>query len=264
MGLNADAATKLRAIVEEGGDEAQMLGRALRLLAIWRSKILANTEIVHEGRKVLSGPFAGMEYIPFASEGALLPRLTGAYECELHPHLLALAGEGLKRVIDVGCAEGYYAVGLARLMPEVTVHAFDIDPKARAACGHLATINGVADRVEVGESFSGEDFDRFQGPETLVFMDIEGGELELLDPARWPALRTVKIVVETHGGPDFLIAKELSARFAESHHVVRVDHGAKDAPLPEWMRRLDHLDQLLAGWEWRRWPTPWLVMRPKG
>ena len=47
---------------------------------------------------------------PHATEGALIPRLLGTYECELHPHLAALSAEGLDCVIDVGCAEGYYAV----------------------------------------------------------------------------------------------------------------------------------------------------------
>jgi hypothetical protein len=27
---------------------------------------------------------------------------------------------------------------------------------------------------------------------------------------------------------------------------------------------LSHMDRLLAIWEWRSGPTPWLVMRPKG
>ncbi|NDC04481.1 MAG: hypothetical protein EBZ81_16380 [Betaproteobacteria bacterium] len=33
---------------------------------------------------------------------------------------------------------------------------------------------------------------------------------------------------------------------------------------PHWFVNLAHLDQLLATWEWRSGPTPWLVMRAKG
>jgi hypothetical protein len=33
--------------------------------------------------------------------------------------------------------------------------------------------------------------------------------------------------------------------------------------MPAWLQELAHLDQLLAVWEWRAAPTPWLVMRPK-
>lgn len=30
-----------------------------------------------------------------------------------------------------------------------------------------------------------------------------------------------------------------------------------------WFNNLAHLDQLLATWEWRSGPTPWLVMKTK-
>ena len=33
--------------------------------------------------------------------------------------------------------------------------------------------------------------------------------------------------------------------------------------VPPWFTRLGHLDQLLATWEWRSGPTPWLVMRSR-
>jgi len=32
---------------------------------------------------------------------------------------------------------------------------------------------------------------------------------------------------------------------------------------PAWFNNLAHLDQLLATWEWRSGPTPWLVMKAK-
>ncbi|HTK33785.1 MAG TPA: hypothetical protein VL358_00690 [Caulobacteraceae bacterium] len=265
MGLTDGVLARVRAYVNDPGqaDDAEVLDTVLRGVARWRSQILANSLGAVYGRKVLGGPFAGMDYPANASEGALLPRLIGCYESELHPHLAALAQEGLDRIVDVGCAEGYYAVGLARLMPGATVHAFDIDPVARRDCALMAAANGVADRVLIGETFTGEDFARFAGARTLVFMDIEGHERILLDPDRWPALRSVKIVVETHPGPTFALTEEIAARFAASHTVIRVDQASKAPDLPPWMRSRSHLDQILATWEWRRYPTPWLVMRPK-
>ena len=32
---------------------------------------------------------------------------------------------------------------------------------------------------------------------------------------------------------------------------------------PGWFNQLAHLDQLLAVWEWRSGPTPWLVMKAR-
>ena len=265
MGLNASALALFRTVIAEAkpGDEAPILERLLRVGAMWRSKILAASIIAQDGHRVQGGPFAGMDYVVDATEGALLPRLIGSYESELHPHIQAFAEEGLDQLIDVGCAEGYYAVGLARLMPHLVVHAFDTDPAARASCATLAARNGVADRVRIGEVFAGEHFARFTDTRTLVFMDIEGGEKDLLDPEKWPALRTLPIIVETHGGPTFALAEEITHRFASSHDIIRVYQAGKTTPLPPFINSLGHLDQLIAVWEWRRFPTPWLVMRPK-
>ena len=61
----------------------------LRVLAIWRSRMIARALRDQNGGRVLGGPFAGMAYVEDATEGALAPRLIGTYEDELHPHLAA-------------------------------------------------------------------------------------------------------------------------------------------------------------------------------
>jgi len=239
------------------------LNEMLRRLGRWRSRLLANTYVARQGTKVLQGPFAGMDYLDHAAEGALMPRLLGTYESELHPHLRALAQAGLDCVIDVGCAEGYYAVGLARMMPGVVVHAHDIDEAARRSCAELAARNGVLDRVIVGGEFQADGFAAFAGRRVLVMVDAEGAEVDILQPALSPALAHMNIIVETH---DLYRAGALALmieRFAATHEITRVDQQPKLFTLPAWLQALPHLDQLLATWEWRAAPTPWLVMRPK-
>lgn len=264
MGLNSNAIEAIAArLANRGGmTDEQVMVSVLRLASMWRSKLLANSLAVHDGATVQTGPFAGMRYETDATEGALLPRLLGSYESELHPHIEALAAEGLDQIVDIGCAEGYYAVGFARMLPQLVVHAHDTDPRAQRACRALAELNGVSDRVKVGGAFTHADFEAFAGTRSLVFMDIEGGEGQLLDPARAPALRGLKILVETHPGPTAL-CDEIAARFQDSHDIIRIDQSPKAAVLPPWFRTLSHLDQLIAMWEWRIWLTPWLVMRPK-
>lgn len=240
------------------------LNDLLRMLGRWRSIMIANSYISMEGgARIWGGPFAGMEYVKLATEGALIPRLLGTYESELHPHLAAFAADGLDCVIDVGCAEGYYAVGLARMMPKVTVHAYDIDAKARAACGELAALNGVADRVIIGSEFQPDGFEAFAGRRVLVMVDTEGAEVDILRPDLSPALAGMNVIVETH---DFIRPAALATlreRFAPTHDIVEVKTGSKTLEGPPWLLDYAHLDQLLAVWEWRFQPTPWLVMRPK-
>jgi hypothetical protein len=243
--------------------EPNHLNQLLRLLGRWRSQMLANTYIARQGTIIHSGPFKGMDYVALATEGALIPRLLGIYEAELHPHLLRFAAEGLDCVIDVGCAEGYYAVGLARLMPQATIYAYDIDPKARAACAELAARNGVAERVVIGEEFKPDGFEAFAGRKALVMVDAEGAELDILRPDLSPALASMSLIVETHDVYRRGAFAEISRRFAPTHDLERVDIRPRAFDLPDWMLQLSHLDQLLATWEWRLEITPWLVMRPK-
>lgn len=265
MGLTANVADLVRQAVrgwpsEPGQDYIYSL---LHLLARWRSQMLSNTYIDQQGLEIRGGPFAGMAYVAVQTEGALIARLLGTYESELHPHFAAALEAGVDCVIDVGCAEGYYAVGLARIAPEVTVHAYDINPAARVSCAGLAAKNGVADRVVIGEEFKPEDFEAFAGRRVLVLIDTEGAEVDILQPDLGPSLAGMTIIVETHdsarpGALDLLVK-----RFSPTHEITRVDQQPKMVELPAWLRTLGHLDQLLAVWEWRGAPTPWLVMRPK-
>jgi len=235
----------------------------LRYMTKWRSQVLANTFVSRHGARILNGPFKGMTYLEEVAEGSFFARLIGTYEACLHPHLAEIIGEGLDCVIDVGCAEGYYAVGLAYAHPGLTVHARDISEPARSLCAKLAAINGVADRVIIGGEFRPEDFQAFAGQRVLALVDIEGAEIELLKPERAAALAQMALIVETHDQGEPRILQDLIARFTPTHHVQRVDRVLKDVTLPDWMQGLGEFDQLLAHWEWRYRPTPWLVMRPR-
>ena len=142
------------------------------------------------------------------------------------------------------------------------MQAFDLDLWAREACAGLAEKAGVADRVVVGERFRPDDFARCAVRRVLLLCDIEGAETKLLDAAAAPTLCGMDIIVECHSGA----AKLLVERFETSHQITTVaDDGLRRLPdAPAWFRRLAHLDQLLATWEWRGEATPWLVMTARG
>jgi hypothetical protein len=238
----------------------QRLEAQLRQLAKWRSIVLANTALARTGGTIPAGPFQDMLYATEASEGGRAPRLLGAYEASLHPIIETVIVRGYPQVLDIGCAEGYYAVGLARRIPGSVVHARDSDPRARALCEELAAANGVATQVRVGPEITHADLALCAAARTFVLCDIEGGEGALLDPAAAPALAEADLLVEVHEGmrPGLLAA--LTARFAPSHRVTRIDRDLRPDLLPPWAETLSDLDRLLLLWEWRATPTPWLWM----
>lgn len=249
----------LRLIAEAPADPAR-LAQALRHLAKWRSELVANTLLERSGTRVLSGPFAGMDYPVRASEGARAARLLGCYEASLAPVIETIIAGGYDLVIDVGCAEGYYAVGLARRMPQARVLARDDNPRAQSLCRALAEANGVADRIEIGGRFDHAGFDICKTRRAVVICDIEGAEEDLLDPARARGLLNADILVECHDGMQAGLSDRLAACFAATHRVQRIGRRLDPAALPDWMEELSDLDRLLALWEWRAGPTPWLWM----
>lgn len=260
MNLHQRIRAQLLATLNQQGNDEAILNNALRLLAKYRSTLLQNTLVQLHGTRVQAGPFAGMDFIERSAEGCHIPKLLGCYEEELHPFLSELPVAGYETVLNIGCAEGYYAVGIRRLLPSTPVLAFDIDPNARAACKSLAEKNQVS--LEIGGEFSIEDFARYPG-KVLVWCDIEGAEADLLDPVKAPALAGMDLVVELHPISSGHTAQVIPQRFAATHDI-QVLHARGHAPqLPPFLQQLGHLDQLLAQWEWRSAPTPWLVMRAK-
>jgi hypothetical protein len=161
-----------------------------------------------------------MRYIDRASGSALAPKILGTYEKELHPIIERIIATPYSVVLDVGAAEGYYAVGLALKLPHASVEAYDLDAKARSNLSELARLNEVTDRVRVHGSFDFEELQEFAGEKCLVVCDIEGAELDLLRPDLAPALRGFDVLVEIHDGEHSTrIHDALAERFASSHDL---------------------------------------------
>lgn len=243
--------------------DVRRLNRALRHLAKWRYQLIDNTLVARSGNTVMGGPFAGMKYEVLASEGARVARVLGVYETSLVPIIEGIIARQVPVILDVGCAEGYYAVGLARRMPSTVIHARDINPRARALVAELAAKNDVSDRVVIGGEVGYADFDLCRQQETVVICDIEGAEDKLMDPLAAPGLAHADILVEVHDVFSPGLTDRIAARFEATHTITRIGRHLDTSTLPAWTEELGDLDRLLMLWEWRGGPTPWLWMESK-
>jgi hypothetical protein len=172
---------------------------------------------------VKNGPFQGLRYpkqVAYGSE--FLPKLIGSYEQELHGVIRGLSRD-YTAVVDIGCAEGYYAVGLARMMPKARVHAFDIDENATRICREMAALNGVGARVHTGGLCTGQALRSLDlGDRALIVSDCEGYERILFDDAMAEHLRGHDLIVETHDFHDIEISGRIKSAFAETHDIVSI------------------------------------------
>ena len=184
-------------------------------------------------------------------------RLLGSYEKELHPALERLISDGVTHVYDVGCANGYYVVGLARRLPEVPVIGFDVSPAARSCTTALAAHNGVAEQVTVLGRCTPQVLSEL--PEGSLSVDCEGAELHLITAEVARSNPSTIFIIECH---DFLdptapISATLSSRFV-GRSVQRIPvqpRSPQDAPgLPPHIAR-EAVDEL------RNAQSCWLVVR---
>ena len=178
---------------------------------------------------VRNGPFRGMRYPQRASVGsALVPKLLGSYERELQPVLEDIVARGHSEIVDIGCAEGYYAVGLALRLPAARVFAYDPNAKAIDLCRRMAELNGVADRLVTG-SFCAVNTLRSL-PLTgraIIVCDCEGYERELFTEDVVALLARHDVLIEVHDFSDIESSSLLRDRFRATHSITEI-HSVDD------------------------------------
>jgi hypothetical protein len=165
-----------------------------------------------------------MSYLNETVWGPIEPKWIGCYEEELQGIIEKVVDARYTTVIDIGSAEGYYAVGLAWRCPQARVFSYDTDIWARRQQLRLARLNGVKN-LEIGAYCSWDDITRRVLDRTFVLCDIEGYEYDLLNPAACPALQRVDILVEVHpsGALDTRsVCDALTARFATTHAPTEI------------------------------------------
>ena len=101
----------------DNASEQAQLNNALRLLSKWRSVLIQNTLLKQQGTVVIQGPLAGMDFLPQSAEGRHIAKLLGCYEQPLQPYIEEAIASAYPTILNIGCAEGYYAVGMTRRMP---------------------------------------------------------------------------------------------------------------------------------------------------
>lgn len=253
------------AIVPDAGKRA--IDRVRRRLYLRRIAPLREEYVRRYGLDVLRGPFAGMHYTPDMPaqdhiSGHLIAKLVGSYEQQIYQWIEEWIAGDFDLVIDVGCAEGFYAVGLARAMPGVEVRAYDIYAQARDGCAELARANGVQDRVRIAKECTPATLAEVSEARVALLSDCEGYEKILLDPDRAPNLRNWSIIVEQHDLQDPTIAATIERRFRETHEIEIIDYVPPDGDgLPElgWLTN----EQIRFVLSERPFPMSWAMLRPR-
>jgi hypothetical protein len=212
----------------------------MRLHKEWGVSQATQEMVDRYGSTVLHGPFRGLRY----PKRSLLnrngiPILFGTYELELHPIIEEVARKRYDCIIDIGSAEGYYAVGFA-VRTKTHVHAFDCEPRERHYLRQMAQLNGVADLVRTGSWFDARMLLQLvRGRRCLVISDCEGYEFVLFNDACAAALKASDLIIELHENGSGNARNELLRRFQTSHRSRIITFPAPSAAwnVPErWLK----------------------------
>lgn len=202
--------------------------------------------------QVLNGPFQGLKYPSLdITEATLVPKIVGSYESQLHTILQRIFDTPYSDIIDVGCAEGYYAVGFASRMPNTTIHCFDVNESDLNFCRRMAKHNNLNNLIYnnlctqatlINFNFKGRG---------LIFSDCEGFELELFTEEVVGKLTNVDVLVELHDNVNPIISSEILMRFQHTHNFQVINNLNVDVAELTGLEQLSEKDKEFAVFEHR-------------
>ena len=212
---------------------------------------------------VQRGPFVGLRLHPDVawSAGDTVSKVLGTYEQELHEPLLDAVAKNPDCVVNIGCADGYYAVGVQRLLPDVPVFAFDIDPMAAFDLSKTQDLNGTYVRFD-------RHFDFFDPPpeleefESVFFViDIEGSEREIISMPSEILIKS-SMLIEVHDLYEPGLTAKLVEFLSRTHDVQIIPEAGRNPHTFNELQNYGTIDKYIVLCEFRGSSMNWLYATP--
>ena len=230
---------------------------------------LSNRLIRLYGSAVIYGPLKGLILSEYSWWGRAdrAAMIFGLYEEEVIQQIINKP-EGYDTFVDLGAADGYYAVGLLKAKIFQNVFAFEINSQGRKNILSNAEQNGVQKNLHVlGEAK--QDFykhlsDR-EKEAAVILIDIEGAEYDLLSSEVFQSLSKAVFVVELH---DFFFkdgfdkTQKLIERSSKTHRLSEVYMGQRNPSKCKELHSLSDSDRWLICSEGRGQLMRWLRFDP--
>jgi hypothetical protein len=217
------------------------------------------------GDTVIRGPFRGLQYPANEWASCKFEKIIGAYEHDVFPLIERLAStQKYRTILNIGSADGYFSIGLAKLFPQAIIHSYEERASSQNFCRKLAALNNVSDQIKYHGRCSPGYLASFS-PEkpVLVWMDIDTGEREVLDPDKVPWLKDADIFVELHDCIEAGLSELIRKRFSQTHTIEHITMSGLDYIKYDELQNLTFLEIYAMTGEDRRGLQDWFFMTPK-
>ncbi|MBP6899845.1 MAG: hypothetical protein KBC73_07155 [Burkholderiaceae bacterium] len=237
--------------------------------AIAARRLQLNTLVYQRlGGVVRYGPLAGMRLIEASSWGNdKCAKLLGFYEQELMAAMVPAMGPETV-FVDIGAADGFYAVGALKAGLAHRTIAFELTEAGRAVIADTAQALGVDEKIEIlgacSEASLAEALTGLDRRHLVVLCDVEGAEFDILSDAVLASLAGAHVFIEIHdhseqGPAQYAALRQRAARWFRTEEIRKA--GRNPYHYAE-LRDLDDTDHWLVCSEGRDPDQKWLALRP--
>ncbi len=216
------------------------------------------------------GPFKGLKLSPqtWWSSTERSSMLLGLYEKDVLDSLQNIP-KNFTTFIDLGAADGYYGIGVLVNNLFQNSICFEISEEGRQTIRENALLNNVQNKVEIRGIAKNDfyhDLSTLTLSNTVLFIDIEGAEFDLIDKETFSAFNKSIIFVELHDwffedGEEKL--KKLKNDSTSSHVLRELTMGSRDLSIFPELNKLHDNDRWLICSEGRGQLMTWLRFDPK-
>jgi hypothetical protein len=234
-----------------------------------KNKVL-NKIVLEHGHQVAYGTFKGMKLSKntYWSKNDIITHILGVYEKHVLKKIIEFSKKGNYPFIDIGAADGYFAIGMAFSETFKKIYAFEIDEEGRRSLNRNIENNLCKDKVVVDIEANFENLKEIvdKNKSAVILIDIEGSEFDLLDDNLLKLLSNCYIVCELHPTLSTNGFEKQNMLINNAKAFFDVSTIQRESYSPNKFSELNEFtdeERLIAFGEGRENNMNWLILEPK-
>ena len=199
------------------------------------------------------------------SRGDIASKIYGFYENKIQQKLKDINNPIL---IDIGAADGFFAIGSLKSKICEFCYAFEETKKSRENLSKTAKINNVQNKLSIIGKVTKDNFftllpSKINFSKVTILCDIEGGEFDFFSDEILATIRCSNIIIEIHKNHNKNLEIDLLERVKKYFDVSIIIDNDKNFEGVSELHALNDIDRNLICSEGRSYIGKWWHLSPK-